>query len=92
MDWVHEADGTLRLTVYDGKVEIATLENDGTDDMPLWDLRCKYLSHGFDILAADTEDEAKEEAVEVITSAVDGELDFLKELLELLSEMYKVVQ
>lgn len=87
MQWERNSSGILCLTAYDGAVEIATLSISGTDgdNNPIWELRCKYLAYGFDILFADTEEQAKVEALENIQSGIESDHEYTAELLKMLA-------
>lgn len=87
MEWQTGDDGLWHLVTYDGTFEVARLIITGNDGQaPIFELHSQFLSGGFEILAADTEDEAKAEAVSVLKDAIEAERDDLNEILRLFGE------
>ena len=76
MEWQTDDDGLLYLRAYNGADEIAKLIVSGNDGKaPIFEVRCRFLSYGFEILTADTEDEAKAEAMEMVKDSIESERD-----------------
>lgn len=88
MEWQTGDDGLWHLVAYNGTFEIARLIISGNDGQaPIFELRSQFLSYGFEILTADTEVEAKAEAVGVLKDAIEAERDDSNEILRLFDEM-----
>ena len=80
MEWV-EIDSGWELTVFYGCISVFTIEKDKDGD---WELKSKWQE---EFLGCLTDGEAKAEAIEIMVSSLEGEKNYLDELISGMKEM-----
>ena len=80
MEWVEIYSG-WELTAFYSGISVFTIEKDKDGD---WELKSKWRE---EFLVNMTDDEAKEEALEIMTSTLEGEKDYFDELIAGIKEL-----
>lgn len=81
LEW-KEDDGKIYLTAFDGELNVAKLVNEDCG----WELFIDG-SRTSELLSAETEEEAKEEAIYCLEYCLEEELNYCKELIESLKKL-----
>ncbi len=80
MEWV-EIDNGWELTAYYGGTTAFTIETDVDGD---WELKSQWRD---EFLGSLTDDEAKAEAIKIMVSSLEGEKEYLDELIAGMREL-----